>query len=540
MAKKSTVHLSIYMVKEGFTMADDIMSDQLDIEPIEISLPGHKGLLYVRADAPKPPRWAPLFAEFVNIGALGKVSTISGALLMKAAGRHFVLAFGPAGRHLIKPDVCEERFGLIVALNTVDPESIRVVDKQSLDLIESHSRIQAGHGTTADQFGLDVEQDMLRSIVGTPKSDALGSRMVGSEALGVSVRMDLSDLPALLKTYKARFETELDEQHQWVNNIAAVKNAAAIVPALEERLMDKLESKDHSHTWLSIPEVIDWNLVAGFIYAGGKKILHPDIKLDGFLSTVKEGTLSLELLKRRQVHCADADHNYVSKHWSIFKCLYAEIDYEGHKYILNAGTWYRVNLDFVEQTDSQFDKLPYAQFTLPLYTGGGEAAYNKMVVKTLPGEYFLLDAPNTIQHGGPYGKVEACDLFSRDKQFIHVKHYGKSSVLSHLFAQGLTSGRLIQLDSEFRRKVKKKLKTPFADLIKVDARPAEKEFTVVYGIISDDPAEKLSLPFFSRVNLNNTVKTLRGFGYNVELLKISWEEHAAKKKTGPPGEAKKL
>lgn len=521
-------------------MADEIISEKVGAEPIKMALPGHEGLLYVRADSPKAPRWAPLFAEFVNIGTLGKVSTISAALLIKADGRHFVLAFGPAGRHLIKPDVCEERFGLTAALNAVDAESIRVVDKQSLDIIESHSRIQAGHGTTADQFGLDVEQDMLRSIVGTPKSDALGSRMVGSEALGVSVRMDLSDLPALLKTYKARFETELDEQHQWVNNIAAVKNAAATVPALEARLMEKLESKDYTNLWLSIPEVIDWNLVAGFIYTGGKKVLHPDIKLDAFLSTVKEGTLSVELLKRRQVHCADADHNYVFKHWSVFKCLYAEIDYEGHKYILNAGSWFKVNLDFVEQTNKQFEKLPYAEFTLPLYTGGGEGAYNEMVAKTLPEAYFLLDAPNTIQHGGPYGKVEACDLFSRDKHFIHVKQYGKSSVLSHLFAQGLTSGRLIQLDSEFRKKVRAKLKPPFAELIKVDARPAEKEFTVVYGIISDSEEDKLSLPFFSRVNLNNTARTLRGFGYNVELLKISWDEHAAKKKTGKPGKGKKL
>lgn len=111
MAKKRTVHLSIYMVKDGFVTPDAIMSEKIAAEPIKIENPGHEGLLYVKADPPVPPRWAPLFAKFVNIGALGKVSTISGALLMKAAGRHFVLAFGPSGRHLIKPDVCEERFG---------------------------------------------------------------------------------------------------------------------------------------------------------------------------------------------------------------------------------------------------------------------------------------------------------------------------------------------------------------------------------------------------------------------------------------------
>lgn len=540
MAKKNTVPLTIYMVKEGLTTANTIMSDKAVTEPIKVPLPGHEGLLYVKKEPPKSPRWASLFAEFANVGALGKVSTISGAFLIKAAGRHFVLAFGPGGRHLMKPDVCEERFGLLVALNSVDPESIRVVDKQSLDTIESHSRIQAGHGTSADQFGLDVEQDMLRSIVGTPKKEELGSRMVGSEALGVSARMDLSDLPALLKLYKAQFEAELDERYEWINNIAAVKSAASILPDLEARLMEKLASGDYSHMWLSIPEVIDWNLVAGFIYTGGKKVLHPDINLESFLATVKDGTLSMSLIKQRHVHCADADHNYVFKHWSIFKCLYAEIDHEDRKYILNAGTWFKVDTDFVEQTNSQFAKIPHAPFSLPLYMGGGEAVYNKMVAKTQAERYFLLDAPNTIQHGGPYGKVEACDLFSKEKCFIHVKHYGKSSVLSHLFAQGLTSGRLMQFDSEFRKKVKAKLKGTFADLIEVDSRPAEKEYTIVYGIISDSEEDKVSLPFFSRVNLNNTARMLKGFGYKVELLKISWDAHVAKKKTAPPGKAKKL
>ena len=31
--------------------------------------------------------------------------------------------------------------------------------------------------------------------------------------------------------------------------------------------------------------------------------------------------------------------------------------------------------------------------------------------------------------------IEACDLFSKSKQFIHVKFKTRSSLLSHLFAQ---------------------------------------------------------------------------------------------------------
>ena len=80
----------------------------------------------------------------------------------------------------------------------------------------------------------------------------------------------------------------------------------------------------------------------------------------------------------------------------------------------------------------------------------------------------------------------------------------------------------------------------FKSLINVDKRPSDKEFTVVYAVISDSVGDELYLPFFSRVNINNAVKTLTGFGYNVELLKIKVSSNFAKTRIAPPGKQKKL
>ena len=75
------------------------------------------------------------------------------------------------------------------------------MDVQSLDAIQSHTRIQSGQETTSDQFGLDVEQDMLKAIVGAPRDEKLGTRMTGTDSLVVSAKMDLSDLPSFLDAY---------------------------------------------------------------------------------------------------------------------------------------------------------------------------------------------------------------------------------------------------------------------------------------------------------------------------------------------------
>lgn len=532
--EKNVVHLSIYLVKETITRRDQIVKDGYD-GPAEIAISGsEKCYLYWKAPHPDYPKWTALFADFMDIKQIGKAAGVSAAFILKVEGRYFVLTFGQGGRFLIEDDVYEERFGLLVALNSVDKESFRCVDKQSLDAIQSHTRIQSGEETSADQFGLDVEQDMLKAIVGAPKDSRLGNRMTGTDSLSVSVRMDLSDLPNLLKLYKEKYEQDLSKtDYDWVNNISVVKSSSALIAALEERLSEKFAKKDYSNLWLAIPEIIDWNLVSGFIYARGKGVLNSDIDLQGFLSTLKGQPVLIDLLKHRNVHCADADHKYVFKHWSVYKCLYAEIDHEGKKYILNDGKWFNVSVNFVERTNSEFKKIDVSSLALPVYAGGGEGKYNKDVCDEHPAKFALLDDKNKISHGGGHGQVEVCDLFSIDKQLVHVKMYGKSSVFSHLFSQGFVSGQLLQLDAEFRKKVKAKLTPPFSNLIEVESRPKEKEFTVVFAVVSDSSGKTLHLPFFSRVNLNNTRKVLIGFGFNVQILKIAVDPIYAKTKKCP-------
>ena len=70
------------------------------------------------------------------------------------------------------------------------------------------------------------------------------------------------------------------------------------------------------------------------------------------------------------------------------------------------------------------------------YAWKDEKEYNIAVCNEYPDRYCLMDRRNVYQGGSP---IEFCDIYSRDKQFIHVKKYNGSSVLSHLFFQGYVS-----------------------------------------------------------------------------------------------------
>ena len=121
-----------------------------------------------------------------------------------------------------------------------------------------------------------------------------------------------------------------------------------------------------------------------------------------------------------------------------------------------------------------------------------------------------------VKYGGN-DKVEFCDLFARDKHIIHVKRYaGASAPLSHLFAQAVVSGQALRHDGNFREQVIQKLPQSFQTLI---AEPRPGEYEIVLAIVSAS-RNPLSIPFFSRVNLNHARTRLQDLGYKVSLAKI--------------------
>ena len=108
-----------------------------------------------------------------------------------------------------------------------------------------------------------------------------------------------------------------------------------------------------------------------------------------------------------------------------------------------------------------------------------------------------------------------CDLYGRGRVLIHIKRYGPSSVLSHLFAQGLVSAQLLSGDPDFRRLANVEL--PLSHRFSNPDNPINpREFEVAFGIVQTE-GRVVRLPFFTRVNLKSNVETLRALGYSVSL-----------------------
>lgn len=513
-------NLSILLLKDDIASFDEALKIEGRVKKFIVTIDrNHIGTLYVKPSVPNLPKWTSFFVEAIDISQIGKTSSLAAIFLIKSNGRIFAISFGH-GRYLLKGDICVDRFGLKVALNCIGQEKIRGIDKHTFDAISRQSKEQASKEAEARDFGLDIEQDLLRAVTGVPKNQALGKRMYGMDALSVSTNIKLDGLsPYLDRIYAKYIDDSYKTDFPWVDHLSEIKSKSKI-EELNELLADKIYNNEIDRIWLAVPEIIPWDTVRGFCYQLSKNYPeYHDIHLPDFMNALRnedKKNFNIETLKKKYVQCIHAEGHLIYK-WQIYKCLYGEIEFEENIYMLSGGKWYLISRGFVQQVDQAFSSILDYEIVLPEFCDESEGKYNQRIVNELSDKFALMDAKN-ISYGGGFSKIEFCDLYSCDKDIIHVKRYGSSSVLSHLFAQGRISGELFQMETGYRNEVNELLPYDFK-LENPAKRPDNNEYRVVFAVISDSPGE-LSIPFFSRLNLKNAVRVLTGLGFRVSKAKI--------------------
>jgi uncharacterized protein (TIGR04141 family) len=520
--------LTIYLLKQGHTakscLRDVDHQRKFDVDVGE----GGTGELYLKTSPPTPPRWVSFFSGAIQPKLPSLFGTaVSAVLLIERKDRLFALTFG-YGRHMLVPGTFEENFGLVVTLNSIPRDKIRSMDLKSFDALLRHTRTQASREGTLRDFGMDVEQDLLRAVTGTPTDSAIGRRLTGMDALQVAVAIDIAGLTGLLDRCHEKYKDQsYKTNYPGIDQIAEVRDPGRTVN-LDEKLVELIQRKEFERLWLAAPEILDWSQVDGFLYQGepDDEEPHPDLHVAEFVNTLRDVTaLTASSLRSRRVRCVPISGGNPIDTWTAYQCIYCEIDEGGETFLLSGGKWYRVEKSFVSQVNAAVKKISAAGYSLPAYDTSRDTCerdYNERVARGDPSNFALMDG-DLIAFGGGKSTVEFCDLFTKAKCMIHVKRYAGSSALSHLFSQGEMAATLFLTEQEFREKVITKLPPTHRRLVPKN-RPGSDEFEVVFGVVSrsQKPIET-ALPFFSRLNLRNRARTLGGLGCKVRLVKVSVE-----------------
>lgn len=525
MSREKKNKISIYLIKKEVPEDGIIAQDRgINIHAIN----GAK--LYVRPSATRQPKWITNFFGTALNKQREIFSSVPSAVLIIPVKvevnvtRHFAITFG-AGYHQLRKGIFEERFGLRVVLNSVDENNIRRIDKKSLGALVKQTTEQAERSVKTSEFGIDIEQDLIQAVTGLSSDPALGKTISGRDSLHVSVPNTVKNIDKFLKLCfeYSNATTYKKGSFSFIDQIEEIRDPKKI-GWLDAKLILKINSDDHNKLWMSIPEIIDWADFDCFKYRTSKDAQgYYDLQIPDFIEEHKKykGQFNLAMLKRFEAFC----YFEISpgKSWRVYDCIYAEISEGDGVYTLTNGKWYQINRDFSADIDKEYSKIlarvspvslpncPTRQekVTEPIV----ESQYNEYSAKK--SGYALLDMKMVMHSGSP---IEICDLYTKNKEFIHIKHYGGSGVLSHLFNQGVVSAELFSMHFSYRKKMNDKLPAEFR-LVDPDQAIIPEEYKVIFGIISGAKGA-LEIPFFSKVSLRNSCRRLNLYRYEVYLQKI--------------------
>lgn len=525
--------LTIFLMKDVEEFSDALNDEK---EPFRIVLDQESGLqgeFWWSARTPSAPPWVEFVGEILpQIPDRLLSSSASGLLIVRVAESVFVLTFG-YGRSFLRPENIVRGFGLRVALNRIDSQQMRSMDTKAYEDLVVAKTTQASKSTEVRTFGIEPMRDILRAVTGEPRTQELGNRMSGADALVLNIAVEPSDLPALLeKALEAYSDEEYKKDFEWVDHLALVADPV-VIDVLDAKLVTALKAKDTSVTHLAIPDAIEWEDIHAFKIRGARNNEYDDLDLDDYLDDLKTtDDLTVELLKSRGVLISftRASEDWDQK-WTLYHCLVSEQRHNGNLFALIEGRWFSISQSLVEDVDVAVGQIGASGLALPAATTGEkEGEYNERVSASMG--FVSLDT-KLVRPVGATSGIEFCDMLAPNRTFVHVKRKSRSSTLSHLFAQGLVSINSMVGDGVFRDKVRgiigeqtKELEQSIIDGW-VSAVPGSAEavagsdYSVAYVVIAKSARPGNDwLPFFSKLNLMQTVRSLSPLGVKVTLDRV--------------------
>ena len=487
-------------------------------------LPSYPGWwLYIKTPRNHTPTWAEFFEDVLDKEIFGRVASSSAVLIVPVFSGHAAVTFGQ-GRSLLSREFIVDDFGLKAALNAVGESSLRSIDKETFDHISSQARLQSSKEAGAFDFGLDVENDLLRAVTGVPEDPNLGLRLAGMDALCITSRVSLSELEDLLlladDTYQ---QNRYLEKFPWIDNVRLVKSREALC-RLDEYLLARLGMGDRTSFWLAPAGIVNWQDVRFFTYSRARTAKEfSDISWDTYFRFANQKPDAVDL-SRKEVYCWGDDQRLIHA-WRLRDCIYGECDFEESHYVLSSGKWYWVDKGFTERVRAEVAKIPRCCNLLPEYDDDSEGEYNLRVANDSVPAYLLLDA-QLVVWGGGRSRIEICDLFRPSEKMIHVKRAGGPREFSHLFAQAVVSGELLRNEPDFRTAAQAQILKSCGEVVDFSNFRAE-DYEIVLAIV-DEEGDGLTLPFFAQVNLKSCYHRLRNWGYRVSMTFVKVSELRAK------------
>jgi uncharacterized protein (TIGR04141 family) len=528
--------LNIRLLRSGRTIADafsESFSPGADRALQQRAWTGIEGAqVFVGQIYSNPPGWRTFIAEGYGEIPEGIFTGGAGAVIFIPVGnRTMAVCFGHV--HIaLNDDAFERQFGLKVTLNAVPRGQLRTLDLATPDAVTFQKRVQASKDSDLLEFGVDMLRDLARVAGGTPSNSSFARFVAGKDSLSIASDVEADTLQAkcaqILQVYgQNTYQTEF----AWVDNLKQVAEKD-IVAKLDSKLfsaISELRAGNASDLHMAPPEIVNYTEGSELHYNGfgsHGKTFH-SLSIEDYVSELERCAYAGDIDNVKENHRIAAKREgeeEFSEKWRIYDCFVFETALgtgtDQHHFVIFAGDWYRVEKKFKDRVEAFFESIPKVTII------GATTCRNERQliadVHTNRPDLLKLDQVPINPGGVSYANLEACDFFSTDKQFIHLKDGHSSGPISHLWSQGVVSAEAFVSDPEFRKKLRAKVRS-FGrgfegHLPKSTEKVVRDDYEVVFGIMRKPYADgSVGLPFFSKVSLQASVQRIMQFGLPVAI-----------------------
>ena len=508
------IKLNIYMLHGAYP---EFLKNPRDIK---YESEDKKLFLAWRASTPQSPPWAHLVAPLIPINEMNLLKNKGSSLLLisQAEGTEqwFALTFGSA-RYWLKEDAKYHDFGIKVVLNSAQEGQFKRLNKKNISSSGQHSLIQSVNPTDIMSLGFNSRLDVTKNISAKLKTHFLDKilfaptqHISGGESLSLTVETSLENIPKMLRSCYDQYKLDNYKQNfPWLDYVKKVTNKNKI-KELDQELETLINNKAYDKAWLAVPDILEWESFQHFKFNSIKEKFD-DISVEYFDKMKPlNSKISIASLKGAKVKAIFSDRN--PKQWTVYKCLNAEITKDETGYTLNEGNWSIIDKNYYSDLAQYIQSIaiyPY-EYLPNCPKGKKEGWYNEYASNS--SQDFLLFDKEIINIRGR-GRFEFCDIYDQAKlNAIHVKKYGSSSVLGHLFNQGIVSAHMFKENS-----AKKVIN---AQQIDKKTRNIDEVKNVIFAIISNNQDSELSIPLLAKIVLREAAENIRNLGYHVYLYKI--------------------
>ena len=419
-----------------------------------------------------------------------------------------VLSFGGADGAFDLSKFVDD-FGMKICLNCVD--KFASISKSNIATTMSNNKEVSTKRENLDSFAFNIETDLIKGVAISPVKDngITDGTMIGGIALGFSSEFDINNVEELLLLLIEKYQSELyKNKYGFIDDIKSINDNKPLEKQIQTCIVEYLNAKKYDKVWFGAPYFDEWERVTKF-YVGRNNdrkeyidLYVEDIMADFEITDFKD-------LSKIHVFPVYDDNEYDG--YKLSECLYGEVEINEKIYVVNNNRYYHINKDYVVKINSQYNSLRIMGTLPDKLNDATERAYNERV-SSIDDDLVLFDR-KIFKKGRT--DFELCDLYSKKKNmFIHVKNYGASSVLSHLFFQALNSAKFFKYNKD-------EIVDYYKDVYEI---PKDVKHSVAMAIISKDVVaenNRLAIPFFSKMSIVSAVNELKMLEIDAGVIYVS-------------------